>query len=115
MERIDDRGVPLRNAGSYLYYRHTLPVRIMHWINVIALTVLFMSGLQIFNAYPVLHFGKSSYDGTPHALEIGARSTPTTVIGRHPRVRRGVRHHRLSWPRVRPRRRTGGRPRFRRG
>ena len=21
-------------AGSYLYYRHTLPVRIMHWINV---------------------------------------------------------------------------------
>jgi len=51
-----------------LYYRHTLPVRIMHWINVIALTVLFMSGLQIFNAYPVLHFGKSSYDGTPHAL-----------------------------------------------
>jgi len=56
-----------------LYYRHTLPVRIMHWINVVALTVLFMSGLQIFNAFPVLHFGKSAYDGTPHALEIGAR------------------------------------------
>ena len=56
-----------------LYYRHTLPVRIMHWINVIALTVLFMSGLQIFNAYPVVHFGQASYDGTPHALEIGAR------------------------------------------
>ena len=26
--------------SSYLYYRHTLPVRIMHWINVIALTIL---------------------------------------------------------------------------
>lgn len=60
-------------AGSgALYYRHTLPVRVMHWINVIALTVLFMSGLQIFNAFPVLHFGKSSYDGRPHALEISA-------------------------------------------
>ena len=23
---------------SYLYYRHTVAVRIMHWINVIALT-----------------------------------------------------------------------------
>ena len=42
----------------------------MHWINVVALTVLFMSGLQIFNAYPVLHFGKSSYDGTPHAVGV---------------------------------------------
>ena len=41
-------------GGSYLYYRHTLPVRIMHWINVVALTILFMSGLQIFNAHPAL-------------------------------------------------------------
>lgn len=55
------------------YYRHTLPVRIMHWINVVALTVLFMSGLQIFNAFPVVHFGKSAYDGTAHALEIGVQ------------------------------------------
>jgi thiosulfate reductase cytochrome b subunit len=64
-----------------LYYRHTLPVRLMHWINVIALSVLFMSGLQIFNAYPVLHFGKSSYDGTPHVLEIGVKEHAETVIG----------------------------------
>lgn len=56
-----------------LYYRHTLAVRLMHWINVIALTVLFMSGLQIFNAYPELHFGKSSYTGRPPVLEIGAQ------------------------------------------
>ena len=53
----------------------------MHWINVVALTVMFMSGLQIFNAYPVLHFGKSSYDGTPHALEIGARMEGPHAIG----------------------------------
>jgi thiosulfate reductase cytochrome b subunit len=69
------------SAPGGLYYRHTLPVRIMHWINVIALTVLFMSGLQIFNAYPVLHFGKSSDDGTPHALEIGVKEHAETVIG----------------------------------
>ncbi len=63
-------------APAQLYYRHTLPVRIMHWINVVALTVLFMSGLQIFNAHPVLNFGKSSYDGKPPVLEIGARMGP---------------------------------------
>lgn len=34
-------------AGDYLYYRHRLPVRIMHWVNVIALVLLLMSGLQI--------------------------------------------------------------------
>ncbi|MFO1310426.1 MAG: cytochrome b/b6 domain-containing protein [Burkholderiales bacterium] len=62
--------------ASQVYYRHTLPVRVMHWINVVALCVMFASGLQIFNAYPVIHFGKSSYDGTPSVLEIGARMKP---------------------------------------
>ena len=35
-----------------------LPVRIMHWINVVALTILLMSGLQIFNAHPALVLGQ---------------------------------------------------------
>ena len=56
-----------------LYYRHSLPVRIMHWINVLSLTVLLMSGLQIFNAHPRLYWGKSSYTGAPPVLEITAR------------------------------------------
>jgi len=30
-------------------------VRITHWVNVVALLVLLMSGLQIFNALPVLY------------------------------------------------------------
>ena len=60
-------------AMGHVYRRHALPVRVMHWINVVALTVMFMSGLQIFNAYPVLNFGKSSYTGVPPVLEIGAR------------------------------------------
>ena len=45
----------------------------MHWINVLAFVVLLMSGLQIFNAYPALHWGKSSYDGRPPILHMGAR------------------------------------------
>ena len=57
---------------EYIYYRHTLPVRIMHWINVVALTILLMSGLQIFNAHPALYWGKSSYTGRPPLLEMRA-------------------------------------------
>jgi thiosulfate reductase cytochrome b subunit len=69
--------MPVRNTGTRassgtLYYRHTLPVRIMHWINVIALTILLMSGLNIFNAHPALNWGKSSYTGDPPILEITA-------------------------------------------
>ena len=60
-------------AAAPLYYRHSLPVRIMHWINVVALTCLFMSGLQIFNAHPALYWGKSSYTGRPAIVEIGAK------------------------------------------
>ena len=45
-------------------YRHRLPVRVMHWINVICLTILLMSGLQIFNAHPALYWGDDSRDST---------------------------------------------------
>jgi len=73
------REVRGRTAPGSLYYRHTAPVRIMHWINVIALTVLLMSGLNIFNAHPTLNWGKSSYNGLPPALEIGALEGPDGI------------------------------------
>ncbi len=52
------------------YYRHSLPVRIMHWINVILLAILLMSGLNIFNAHPALYWGEQSYAGVPPFLEL---------------------------------------------
>lgn len=67
-------------ATGTLYYRHTLPVRIMHWINVIALAILLMSGLNIFNAHPTLNWGKSSYDGRPAVLEIEALQVTNGVL-----------------------------------
>lgn len=61
---------------SMLYYRHRLPVRVMHWINVLAFFMLLMSGLQIFNAHPALNWGKSSYDGKPPLLQMRADRLP---------------------------------------
>jgi len=66
-----------------MVYRHRLPVRIMHWTNVLCLTVLFMSGLSIFNAHSALYWGNSSYDGRPALLEItstDAGSGPRGVL-----------------------------------
>jgi Ni/Fe-hydrogenase b-type cytochrome subunit len=43
-----------------LIYRHNRITRLTHWINAVALLVLFMSGLQIFNAFPELHWGSKA-------------------------------------------------------
>jgi thiosulfate reductase cytochrome b subunit len=43
-----------------LVYRHTVITRVTHWINVIAITFLILSGLQIFNAHPALYIGSAS-------------------------------------------------------
>ena len=64
------------------YRRHAWPVRLMHWINVVAFFLLLMSGLQIFNAHPALNWGRSSYDGKPPLMQIGAeRAADGTVHG----------------------------------
>jgi len=47
-------------ARSQIIYRHTLPVRLTHWVNVICPCILLMSGLQIFNAHTHLYFGNRS-------------------------------------------------------
>jgi thiosulfate reductase cytochrome b subunit len=41
-------------------FRHPLPIRLTHWLNVVAMTILLMSGLQIFNAHPALDLGATS-------------------------------------------------------
>src|SRR3569832_2414575 len=67
---------PAPPAISGTYYRHSLPVRIAHWVNALCLAVLFMSGLGIFNAHPSLHWGNSSYTGHPAFIEITAVEQP---------------------------------------
>jgi thiosulfate reductase cytochrome b subunit len=50
-------------------YRHSGAVRVTHWVNVVALLVLLMSGLQIFNAHPALYLGsKSNFDDPVMAM-----------------------------------------------
>ena len=61
-------------------YRHRLAVRVMHWINVVCLTVLLMSGLNIFNAHPALYWGRESTFATPW-IAFGARNTPNGPVG----------------------------------
>ena len=67
-------------ATAQRIYRHRLPVRVMHWINVLSLTLLLMSGLNIFNAHPALYWGKESTFASPW-LAIRAQQTPAGPVG----------------------------------
>lgn len=68
--------------------RHSAVVRVAHWINLACLTVLLMSGLQIFNAHPALYWGQASDFAHP-LLAMTAETDPqgewrgaTTIFGR---------------------------------
>jgi thiosulfate reductase cytochrome b subunit len=53
------------------FYRHTILIRIAHWLNAGVLLVMLMSGLQIFNAHPALYWGSQSDFAHP-LLSLGA-------------------------------------------
>jgi thiosulfate reductase cytochrome b subunit len=55
--------------------------RITHWINVLCLTLLLMSGLQIFNAHPALYWGQYGADADPSWLQMGAAENGETIRG----------------------------------
>ena len=48
-------------AATSVVARHNLVTRLTHWINLIAMIGLLMSGLQILGAHPTLYWGESSY------------------------------------------------------
>jgi len=65
--------------------RHTVVTRLTHWLNVLAVSLLLMSGLQIFNAHPALYWGAKSTFADPwlsmKKVEIGDAPHGITTVG----------------------------------
>ena len=55
-----------------LIKRHSVAVRLTHWINVLCFSIMLMSGLQIFNAHPRLYWGKYGSDADPALIAIAS-------------------------------------------
>jgi thiosulfate reductase cytochrome b subunit len=55
-----------------IMYRHSVAVRLTHWINALCLVLLLMSGLRIFNYHPALYLGNYGYRGVPSVFSISA-------------------------------------------
>ncbi len=61
--------------------RHSVLVRLTHWINALCLAFLLMTGLQIFNAHPQLYLGKYGADADTPIIDIGARGNDEAPSG----------------------------------
>lgn len=80
MAIIETRNV--RPGGKrMLIRRHSLTVRLSHWLNVLCMTVLLFSGLQIFNAHPALYWGQYGADNDPSVLSMEAAEDGDTTKG----------------------------------
>lgn len=74
-------GKPLPHHPHWIL-RHSVVVRVTHWINVVCLLVLLMSGLQIFNAHPALYWGQQSdFDHPVLAMTADHANGVTTILG----------------------------------
>jgi thiosulfate reductase cytochrome b subunit len=84
---------PLREV----MYRHTVTVRLTHWINAAIVIVLVASGLRLFNYHPALYWGNDGHSGMPSFISVDALMDAetgepvgvTTVLG-HSFVTTGV-------------------------
>jgi len=79
LAEIPDRA-PSRTR-RHLVYRHGVATRLTHWMNVLCLAVLLMSGLQIFNAHPELYWGQFGADSDHSVLAIHATENGDTLAG----------------------------------
>lgn len=58
--------------GGDLVKRHRLSTRIWHWLNALAIFIMLMSGMMIFNAHPRLYWGEFGANPDAAWLEIGS-------------------------------------------
>lgn len=85
LDRMQEAGVRsiagTARPGRLLIHRHSLPVRLTHWLNVICLGFLLLSGLQIFNAHPALYWGQYGADADTPFIAIGADDSGDDIKG----------------------------------
>lgn len=76
-----------QRPAKVLVHRHAGVTRLTHWINVLAISLLLMSGLQIFNAHPALYWGAKSTFAHPWLAmlpgERGGQPVGVTLVAGH--------------------------------
>ena len=78
--------------------RHTLATRLWHWLNAVALFVLFFSGLNISNAHPRLYWGQAGFDPAQAWLSLPRFPAWMTIPGYYSLAEARLWHFLAAWP-----------------
>jgi thiosulfate reductase cytochrome b subunit len=72
MTVLNDPEAPPSLPQREVMVRHTVAVRLTHWINVVIFVALLASGLRIFNYHSALYWGNDGHDGMPSFFSIAS-------------------------------------------
>jgi Ni/Fe-hydrogenase b-type cytochrome subunit len=77
------RDIAAQGIATHKVYirRHSVVVRVTHWVNLLCMVLLLMSGLQIFNAHPALYVGQKSTFADPILSMRAVRGDDGQVAG----------------------------------
>jgi thiosulfate reductase cytochrome b subunit len=78
--------------------RHSLSVRLWHWINFACLAILFMSGLNISNAHPWLYWGEWGFEPREAWLAVPRFPGWMTIPGHYSLSSARDWHILIAWP-----------------
>lgn len=78
--------------------RHALSTRLWHWLNLICLVVLFMSGLNISNAHPHLYWGDQGFAASQAWLSLPRFPGWATIPGHYSLAGARNWHLLTAWP-----------------
>ena len=78
--------------------RHALSTRLWHWVNLVCLVVLFMSGLNISNAHPRLYWGQWGFAPEQAWLHLPHFPGWMTIPGHYSLASARLWHFLAAWP-----------------
>ncbi len=78
--------------------RHLLSTRLWHWLNLVCVVILFMSGLNISNAHPHLYWGDWGFDPATAWLSVPRFPGWATIPGHYSLAAARDWHILMAWP-----------------
>lgn len=78
--------------------RHALSTRLWHWLNLVCVVILFMSGLTISNAHPWLYWGEWGFAAEDAWLEVPRFPNWMTIPGYYSLAVARDWHILIAWP-----------------
>jgi thiosulfate reductase cytochrome b subunit len=77
-EAVNAPGLAIRDSDAQACPRHSVLVRVTHWITAVSFVALLVSGVAILLAHPRLYWGETGAVGTPSLLDL---PLPFVLVG----------------------------------